>query len=146
LIISYSDFIKKESYYQQIICADNINFDVVDIRGNIISEQMLLKGLENAGISFVNNKATIVHGKFAAIVGVILKYLGNRSVAVVLENTEGFVSTKKVKRTSTLKTEEFDPASIPNSRSLPFVDPGKVSNPKPEVEDQSRSICSCFIF
>jgi Rhodanese-like domain len=146
VIISFQDFVKKESYYQQIICAERINFDILDARGNIISESQLIKNLEAAEITYQSNKATIVHGKYAVIVGILLKYLGQRSVSVVLDNTEGFVSAKKSRKTSKSKSDDFDPASVPNSRSLPFVDPGKASKPKQVVEEQSRNICSCFIF
>ncbi|OMJ65894.1 hypothetical protein SteCoe_37458 [Stentor coeruleus] len=146
LIISYQDFVKKEGYYQQIIYAEKINFDILDVRGNIITEQQLIKSLESAEIVFQNNKATIVHGKYAVVVGVLLKYLGQRSVSVVLDNTEGFISAKRLRRSGGGKAEEFDAGNIASSRSLPFVDPGKTVKPKHKpTEEQSRCICSCII-
>ena len=87
VIISYQDFIKKESFYQQIIYADKFNFDILDVRGNLISEEQLKKNLEDADISFHSDKATIVHGRYAVIVAFLLKYLEQRSVSIVLDNT-----------------------------------------------------------
>lgn len=146
-IISFKDFVKKESYYEQVICAEKAEFELLDTRGQIVSEQQLLKALESSNIVFLSNKATIVYGKSATVVGVLLKYLGHRSVSVVLESTEGFVSSKKSHKISVPKVDVFDPGQGPTPRTLPFIDPTKAPKPKHEpVEEQSRSICSCIVF
>lgn len=145
VIIPYADFIKKESYYQQVSYADKLAFDIFDVRGNIIPEQQLVKNLESVEIPVNINKATMVHGPAAAVVAVLLKYLGQRSVSVVLESTEGFVSAKKYRKTPPAPTT--DPGSVPNSRSMPFVDPGTVEKPKHKViEDQTKCNCNCVCF
>lgn len=146
VIIPYADFIKKESYYQQVSYADKLAFDIFDVRGNIIPEQQLTKNLESAGITVNINKATMVHGPSAAIVAVLLKYLGQRSVSVVLESTEGFVSSKKINKNNAAATAT-DPGTGSSKRSLPFVDPVTVEKPKHKViEDQTRCNCNCTCF
>jgi hypothetical protein len=145
VIIPYADFVKKESYYQQVTYAEKINFDVFDVRGNIIGEQQLIKNLESAEITVNVNKATMVHGPAAVIVGVLLKYLGQRSVSVVLDSTEGFISAKKYRKSTPHKVT--DPGNLPNARSMPFVDPGTVEKPTHKViEDQSKCTCNCIIY
>ena len=147
VIISYQDFVKKESYYQQILCAEKASFNILDARGNILSNNQLLKNLETAEIDFQMNKAAIVHGKYAAIIAALLKYLGQRSVSVVLDNTEGFVSTKKGNRNSrVITTEETDPGNMHRARTLPAEQLKKVeTSVNQPVEDQSRKLCSCII-
>ena len=145
VIIPYADFVKKESYYQQVTYAEKLSFDIFDVRGGIISEQHLMKNLESAEITVSVNKATMVHGPVAVVVAILLKYLGQRSVSVVLDSTEGFISAKKYRKSSTHK--ETDPGTVPNARSMPFVDPGTVEKPKHKViEDQTKCNCNCVIY
>ena len=144
VIISYQDFVKKESYYQQVIYAEKLSFDVIDAKGSVISEQQIVKGLEMDGISLQINKATIVHGPFATIVGVLLKYLGQRSVAVVIDKTEGFVSAKKLRKSQSARVEDLELGNAKNIKSVPPFESENSKN-KP-IEEQSRCICSCLIF
>ena len=145
VIIPYADFVKKESYYQQVTYAEKLQFQITDSHGGIVNEQQLIKNLESAEITVNINKATMVHGPAAEIVAILLKYLGQRSVSVVLDNTEGFISAKKYRQSSTHK--ETDPGTASNTRSMPVVDPGTVENPKPKViEEQSKCTCNCVIY
>ena len=117
----------------------------LDVQGKMISEEALIKHLDSVGIVCQSNRATIVYGKAAAVVGVLLRYLGHRSVAVVLESTEGFVSAKKNRGSGYAKSGEIEAGN--SSRNMPFVDPEKTAKPKHQpVEEQSRCICSCLIF
>ena len=112
-------FKDKESYMEQVIEAKKMNLEITDSNGEILSQALLLKVLKEAEIEYKPNKVIIVHGKNAFLVGIILNYLGERTVSVVLEDTTGFVSGKKNRKTVEYKKSE-----------------------PPKVEDQTSRRCS----
>jgi hypothetical protein len=142
VIIPYTDFVKKESYYQQVTYAEKVNFNIIDSHGGIINQQEMIKNLESAEIAVSLNKATMVHGPAAEIIAILLKYLGQRSVSIVIDNTEGFISAKKYRKSTTHK--ETDPGPASNTRTAPVAN---IENSKPKViEEQSKCTCNCVIY
>ena len=137
-IISYADFVKKETYYQQIICAEKANFELLDVKGKMISEAQLIKNLDSVGVVCQSNKATIVHGKAAAVVGVLLRYLGHRGIAVVLDSTEGFVSAKKNRGSGYVKTVEIEKTHSP--RNSPGVESGNIAKQNHQSVEEEKKI------
>ena len=122
--MTFQQFKHKEAYHEQVIEAKRLSFEISDKSGEILSQNALVKMLKENEIEYKPNKMTIVHGKSAFLVGLILNYLGERTISVVIEDTTGFISSKKTRTTA-----EYNK-----------VEPRK-------VEEQSSKICSgCFIF
>ena len=120
--MTLEEFAGKEPICEQVLEAKKINIEIADATGEIFSQSSLVKLLKESEIEYKPNKMTIVHGKNAFLVGVILHYLGERTISVVIEDTTGFVSAKKNRKTVEYKKFEA------------------------KVEDQSSRRCSgCLI-
>lgn len=123
--MTFQQFVHKEAYQEQVLEAKKWNVEITDKNGEILSQNALVKILKENEIDYKPNKMTIVHGKSAFLVGLILNYLGERTISVVIEDTTGFVSAKKT-RTTAEYTKKVEPR---------------------KVEEQSSKICSgCEIF
>ncbi|OMJ90021.1 hypothetical protein SteCoe_7700 [Stentor coeruleus] len=123
--MTLEQFSRKESYAEQVIEAKRLNIEITDAGGEILSQTLIVKLLKENEIEYKPNKMTIVHGKNAFYVGLILNYLGERMISVVLEDTTGFVSAKK-------------------SRLAPeYKKPEKVTSIDPQV---NRKCCGCSVF
>ena len=107
--MDFQNFSKKEAHAEQVIEANQPIIEITDSNGDILSQFLLVKLLKDSDIEYKPNKMTIVHGKNAFFVGLILTYLGERTVSVVLEDTTGFVSTKKNRKTAEAKKFENTP-------------------------------------
>lgn len=121
--LNLKEFADKEAICEQVIEAKKINFEVSDANGGILSQSALVKLLNESDIEYKPNKMTIVHGKNAYLIGMILHYLGERTISVVLDDTSGFVSSKKNR-----KTVEYQKLET-----------------LPRVEDQTSRKCACCL-
>ena len=123
--MTFQQFSHKEAISEQVLEAKRLNLEITDPSGEILSQSLLVKLLKESEVEYKPNKMTIVHGKNAFLVGLILTYLGERMISVVIEDTTGFVSAKKNRQTLEYKKQET----------------------KPKVEEQSSKICSgCDLF
>jgi hypothetical protein len=122
--MTFQQFKHKEAYHEQVLEARRVNLEITDKSGEILSQNALVKILKENEIEYKPNKMTIVHGKNAFLVGLILNYLGERTISVVIEDTTGFVSAKKNRTTAEYNRVETR-----------------------KVEEQSSKICSgCLVF
>ena len=82
--MTFQQFKHKEAYHEQVIEAKRLSFEITDKSGEILSQNALVKILKENEIEYKPNKMTIVHGKSAFLVGLILNYLGERTISVDL--------------------------------------------------------------
>lgn len=106
IAMTFEQFSQKEAYSEQVIEVKKTNLEITDVSGEMLSQSLLVKVLKDSEIDYKANKMTIVHGKNAFLVGLILNYLGERMISVVIEDTEGFVSAKKSRQTVQYKKPE----------------------------------------
>jgi hypothetical protein len=123
--MTFQRFSYKEAITEQVLEAKKLTLEITDPNGEILPQSQLVKLLRESEIEYKPNKMTVVHGKNAFLVGMILIYLGERMISVVIEDTTGFVSAKKNRQTIEYKKQE----------------------PKPKSEEQTSRICSgCVIY
>lgn len=97
VVITKDEFAKKSVYCQQILRANSLPFNLLDARGNMLPKPQLLKHFETHGIAFSTGKSTIVHGKAACLLGVLLTFLGEKSISIVIDDTESLTPNNKSK-------------------------------------------------
>ncbi|CAG9319845.1 unnamed protein product [Blepharisma stoltei] len=125
VVFTKEEFAKKSVYCQQILRANSLPFNLLDARGNLILQTQLVKNFENHGITFSTGKSTIVHGKSACLLGVLLTFLGEKSVSVVIDDTEGVLAGNKGRAS---KKRELSFHIMPDGSDVP--DSGATRSPK----------------
>ncbi|CAG9318030.1 unnamed protein product [Blepharisma stoltei] len=130
IVITKEEFAKKSVYCQQILRANSLPFNLLDARGNMILQAQLMKNLETNGITFSTGKSTIVHGKAACLLGLLLTFLGEKSVSVVIDDTEGILASSKGKA----KKRELSFHMVPDGGEIP--DSGATRSPRKSGEEK----------
>lgn len=129
VVLTKDDFVKKQTCYQQTLRASSLPFDLLDTKGNLILQTQLTKNLETNGIVFNTGKSTVVHGNASCLVGILLTYLGEKSVSVVIESTEGLGPSKDKRR----KTRELSFHAMADGGETTYT------TPSPDLPKQAET-------
>jgi len=144
-VLSYSELIRKDSFFQQVIHVNGIAIRLDDISG--LREPSEIKNdFDKLGISYRPGSALIIHGRDSALCGMMIRYLGEKAISVVFESSsKGFTISKE--RSSTIDSGYFSAsdtaffdADTPHSGNLSYR-----SSLRSTPGEEQRGCC-CLLF
>mmetsp|Transcript_10129 Transcript_10129/g.10078 ORF Transcript_10129/g.10078 Transcript_10129/m.10078 type:complete len:174 (+) Transcript_10129:328-849(+) len=150
VVLTKFDFSRKESWYQQILCLEETPFEIIGGNGQLLSQNQISKLMIDKGILLVLHKPTIVHGKFGSLLGLLLVYLGGKTVSVVMDDIRT-VPINQAKKARSVKSGDTNssfkqpPKSFVSEQNTHYST--NLPNSHKQIEPgRSANICaSCLI-
>ncbi|CAG9319977.1 unnamed protein product [Blepharisma stoltei] len=104
VVLTKFDFSRRDSWYQQIISMDETLFEIINENGQLQNQSQISKFLIDKGVLFVIHKPTITHGKFGSLLGLLLVYLGAKTVSVAVDDINALIPTLQTKKTRSVNS------------------------------------------
>ncbi|CAG9327457.1 unnamed protein product [Blepharisma stoltei] len=148
LVMTSQDFLKKQVIYHQIFYLDAVPFNMIDIRGNILTQNQVSQNLSQRGFSIIPDRAAIVHGAMAGLLALLLKYLDYESVAIVIGDTKTITEKAETSRLtySAHEGQKNNDSSLV-SKSFLGIDISHYTTQLPEsekIQESGRTEHTCY--